>query len=100
MGRPKFKYIWDQKKFNPINREGHYSIHFKLPGGGQLKNAFTYHWRIWTIPEVRDALREAGFRDSVVFWETSYRGEGTGEFVKTEKGDNDWTWLGYVAGVR
>jgi hypothetical protein len=99
MGKPRFKYIWDQRQFNPINREGHYSIHFKLTDGRMVKHAFTYHWRIWTIPEVRDVLREAGFRDSCVFWETSHRGEGTGEFVRSEKGDNDWTWLCYVGGI-
>lgn len=100
MGRAKFKYVWDQRSFNPINREGRYAIHFQLPDGRKVRNAFTYHWRIWTIPEVCDALREAGFRETAVFWETSYRGEGTGEFLRTEKGDNDWTWLAYVAGIR
>ena len=100
MGKRKFKYIWQQKSFNPINREGHYAIHFQLPNGHQAKNAFTYHWRIWTIPEVRDALREAGFKDTCTYWETSHRGVATGEFVRTEKGDNDWTWLSYVGGLK
>jgi hypothetical protein len=99
MGRPKFRYYWDQRRFNPINREGEYSIHFKLANGRQLRHAFTYHWRIWTIPEVRDLLTEAGFRDTACFWELSLAGEGTGEFARTEKGDNDWTWLCYVAGL-
>ncbi|MBI3555632.1 MAG: class I SAM-dependent methyltransferase [Deltaproteobacteria bacterium] len=100
MGKAKFKYIWDQRSFNPINREGHYSIHFKLPNGRQAKHAFSYHWRIWTIPEVRDALREAGFKDTCAYWETSHRGVATGEFIRTEKGDNDWTWLAYIGGMK
>lgn len=99
-GKPLFTYIWDQRSFNPVTAEGHYSIHFRMPDGNVHKHAFTYHWRIWTIAEVRDAMIEAGFRETCVFWETSYRGEATGEFIRTEKGDNDWTWLCYVAAIR
>ena len=28
-----------------------------------LKHAFTYHWKIWTIPEVLELLHEAGFAE-------------------------------------
>jgi SAM-dependent methyltransferase len=100
MGKPRFKYVWDQRSFNPINREGHYSIHFELRNGKKLKHAFTYHWRIWTIPEVRDALKDAGFHDTHVYWEKTYRGDETGEYIRAEKGDNAWSWLAYVAGLK
>lgn len=26
-----------------------------------LRHAFTYHWKLWTIPEVLELLSEAGF---------------------------------------
>ncbi|MBI3544706.1 MAG: class I SAM-dependent methyltransferase, partial [Deltaproteobacteria bacterium] len=99
LGKPLFTYIWDQRSFNPVDRRALYSIHFRFPDGSIRKDVFTYDWRIWTIPEVRDALREAGFQDTAVFWETSHRGEATGEFVRSEKGSNDWTWLCYVSGL-
>lgn len=28
-----------------------------------LKHAFTYHWKMWTIPEILELLREAGFEE-------------------------------------
>lgn len=28
-----------------------------------LKHAFTYHWKVWTIPEVLELLHEAGFEE-------------------------------------
>lgn len=28
----------------------------------ELRDAFVYHWRLWTFPELRDAMLEAGFR--------------------------------------
>jgi hypothetical protein len=28
-----------------------------------IKHAFTYHWKLWTIPEVLEMLQEAGFAE-------------------------------------
>ena len=28
-----------------------------------LQRAFTYHWKVWTIPEVLELLDEAGFEE-------------------------------------
>ncbi len=95
----KFVYIWDQKSFDPITHDAKYSIHFKLANGTQLKNAFNYHWRLWTIPEVRDLLEEAGFKRSIVYWESTLNGEGTGEYVSMEQGDNAYSWIAYIVGV-
>ncbi|HUP57976.1 MAG TPA: class I SAM-dependent methyltransferase [Bdellovibrionota bacterium] len=98
-GPQPFIYIWDQKSFDPITRHGKYAIHFHLLDGRKLNNAFTYHWRMWTIPEVRDAMAEAGFKRSVVYWETTHKGEGTGEHVLMDKADNAWAWVAYIVGM-
>lgn len=99
-GKPKFTYVWEQKSFNPINHEAHYAIHFRFPGGKMHKDAFTYDWRIWTIPEVRDALRDAGFQESGAYWEFLHKRDRTTEFLRSEEGDNDWSWLAFVAGIK
>lgn len=96
----KFTYVWDQKSFDPISRNARYSIHFKFPDGSMLKDSFTYDWRLWTIPEVRDALAEAGFKKTHVYWETEHQGKGTGEYVLSEKGDNAYAWIAYIAASR
>ena len=98
--KTRVKYTWHQKSFDPVSHEAHYAIHFKLPDGTQLKDAFTYDWRLWTIPEVRECLAEAGFQDSAVYWETEHKGKGTGEFVRTEHGDNAHAWIGYIVGIK
>ncbi len=96
-----FVYIWEQESFNPITHETLCHIHFELPGGRRLDRAFSYDWRLWTIPEVRDALLETGFSDVEVFWETvDEDGEGTGEYERTEGTENQEGWLVYVAGIR
>jgi hypothetical protein len=98
-GMKPFTYIWHQRSFDPITRFARYSIHFKFANGTQARDAFTYDWRLWTIPEIRDILADAGFENSVVYWETTHKSEGTGEFVRAEEGDNAFSWIAYVVGV-
>lgn len=99
-GKHKFTYFWEQKDFDPINHRGQYAIHFQLPNGKKLRDAFTYDWRIWSLPETRELLIEAGFQDAIVYWESSYKGKGTGEFLPMNEGDNSYSWIAYVAGLK
>lgn len=98
--KEKFTYIWHQKSFDPITHDAQYSIHFKLNNGKTLKDQFTYDWRLWSIPELRDTLSDAGFDETLVYWETEHHGEGTDEYVPTENGDNSYAWVAYVLGVK
>lgn len=43
-------------------------IHFEFPDGSWIKNAFSYDFRVYTIPEVREALSMAGFRKTHIWW--------------------------------
>ena len=99
-GQKKFTYLWQQKVFDPIQRRGLYSISFKREDGTKIKDAFTYDWRLWSIPELRDCLAEAGFADSVVFWETSHKGKPTGEYIRTDVGDNAYSWVAYILALK
>lgn len=93
--------IWEQHQFDPITAVNDYSIHFKLPGGEVVADAFTYHWRVWTIREVREILEEAGFSKTTVLWESpSKRGRESGEFLPTENAENLHSWIAYVIGVK
>jgi hypothetical protein len=96
----KVLYTWHQRKFDPITHDALYSIHFKLPNGQRMNHAFEYDWRLWTIPEVRDLLIDAGFRKTFVYWEKEdHLGRGTGEYERMEKGDNSHSWIAQVVGV-
>lgn len=95
-----FTYIWEQASFNPITHEGRCNIHFVLDDGTRYDNAFSYDWRLWTIPEIRQLLLEVGFEDMLVFWETvDDNGEGTGEYEETVEEENQEGWLVYLVGV-
>jgi hypothetical protein len=54
-------YEWEQIEADPLTARVRNAMHFRLPDGRELPNAFEYDWRLWSIPELRDALWEAGF---------------------------------------
>jgi len=96
-----FTYVWDQHAFNPITHETVCHIHFEFPrGGGRMRRAFSYEWRLWTIPEVREVLEEAGFHDVVVYWEgTAKDGTGNGVFRPSTKGDDSASFVVYIGAL-
>ncbi len=93
-----FTYVWDQARYNPITGEFNCHIHFKFPDGSKMKHAFSYHWRLWTLPELRELLKEAGFKRVLVHWEGTDpdTDEGTGVFTATEIGEADSAFICYI----
>ena len=92
-----FTYTWDQARYSPVTGRMETHIHFKFPDGSKLKKAFSYNWRLWTLPEIREILEEAGFRKPTVYFE--YRdedGEGLGEWYSEPKGEADSAWVANI----
>lgn len=90
-------YVWDQNRYNPITGEMQCYIHFHFGDGSKMKKAFEYNWRMWTMPEIREMLAEAGFRKTTVYWEgTDDEGEGDGDFQPAETADADASWIAYI----
>ncbi len=94
-----FTYTWDQASFDPISGEMVCKIHFSVPDGSRMKNAFTYDWRLWTLPEIREILLEAGFKRVTVYWQGDDEDsdEGNGEFEPAERGEADEAWIVYIS---
>lgn len=92
-----FTYIWHQARFHPVTNHMQCYIHFRFPDGSKIKRAFSYSWRLWTAPELRDLLLEAGFSNVTVYWEGEDEdGEGNGEFTPNDKGEADLAWIAYI----
>lgn len=97
----KYSYFWDQDNFNPVTNEAQFYIHFKRKGEKKREKVFSYDWRLWSIPELRDIMKEVGFKASHVYWEgTDKNGEGNGIFERTEQGEECESWVAYIAGVK
>jgi len=93
----RFTYVWDHARFNPISSEMTCFIHFTFADGSRLRRAFSYHWRVWTIREIREALQDAGFRRSTVYWEgDDGNGGGNGDFRPAESGEPCASFVGYI----
>ncbi len=96
-----FTMIWEQERYNPIDHRTLCHIHFEFADGSRIERAFTYDWRLWTIPEVRELLAEAGFERTEVWWEeVDEDGDGTGEHRRTEEEENQEAWLVYLVAVK
>lgn len=97
-----FTYVWEQARFNAVNRNLLAWIHFDFPDGTRMARAFVYDWRMWTLPELREAVLEAGFRDFEVWsegWDAKRRTH-TGTLHRRTTMENDDCWIGYCVAVR
>ncbi len=99
---PPFRYVWEQERFDPITHDALFHIHFRFPDdNSEIRRAFSYDWRLWTLPEVRELLVEAGFSKVHVYWETQDKdGNDSGNYRRASKGRPDRAWLAYVVAER
>lgn len=95
------EYTWEQIEANAATGMVRNAIHFRVPGGRTLRNAFTYHWRLWSVPELRDAMLEAGYRRVDVYDRLGDGIDQDGRLLVRPLRDCDGldpTWVAYVAG--
>lgn len=92
-----FTYIWDQASYDPITGGLTCHIHFNFPDGSKWRKAFSYHWRLWTLPEIKDILTDAGFKRVTVYWEgDDAKGGGNGVFTASEHGEACPSFICYI----
>lgn len=82
--------IWEQREADLLNARVCNAIHFRVEQRGEvtheLFDAFVYRWRLWTVPELRDAMIEAGFASVGVEEEVSASGRvGESEEMRAEE---------------
>ncbi|MEE9369434.1 MAG: class I SAM-dependent methyltransferase [Pontiella sp.] len=98
---PDFEYLWDQAAYNPINHGTTCHIHFKVPGYGRIDKAFTYEWRLWTLPELQEILIEAGFSKAEVYLHDFDDDGNSDETFRLRKTyENVQGWVAYVVGIK
>jgi SAM-dependent methyltransferase len=98
---PDFDYIWEQADYNPINHDTTCYIHFKVPGYGRIEKAFTYEWRLWTLMELQEILKEAGFSKAEVYLHDFDDDGESDEIYRLRKTyENVQGWVAYVVGVK
>lgn len=93
-----FTYVWEQAKYSPVSGRMRTHIHFEFPDSSMLIKAFTYEWRLWTLPEIRDLLEEAGFVNVTAWFEIlGDDGEGLGEWLPDPVGPvGESAWIANI----
>lgn len=87
-----FTYVWDQARVDPINNHIICHIHYRFPDDTEMTDAFTYDWRIWSIPELRDILKEVGFSRTETWWDCE------DDILRPKKEvENLISWIAYLA---
>ncbi len=97
-----FTYVWEQETYDPITGDLFCHIHFRFPDGSRIKKAFTYDFRLWSLPEIREVLLDAGFERATVYWEGTDEksDEGNGVFTASERGEADDAFVVYIVAER
>ena len=100
-------YEWEQIEANPLTGLVHNAIHFTVEGAKRgaaprrIRGAFEYHWRLWSIPELREALEDAGFARVEVYSRLGEAMDSDGRLYVRPMDDHDVLdadWVVYVAG--
>lgn len=88
------RYTWEQREANPLTGMVTDVLHFEVRRGRRvelrLPEAFVYRWRLWSVPELRDAMVEAGFAKTEVYDRTPDATDAEGNaYMLPISGDGD-----------
>jgi hypothetical protein len=65
------RYTWEQREADMLTAMVTNVLHFQVEVDGDViarhPEAFVYRWRLWSVPELRTAMAEAGFIDTSVY---------------------------------
>ncbi len=94
-------YYWDCDFYNPLTSDVLYHIHFKTHKDGvKHEKVFTYDWRMWDARELQDVLKDAGFRETTIYWEGEDKeGSGNGVFKRAKNVENCESWVTYISAL-
>ena len=83
-----FTDLWQLDHYDPVANLARFHLHVKFHDRGGIRRAFTYDWRLWTIPEIVEILDEAGLDNVEIYWEgiEQRTGFGNSVFRKTVRG--------------
>jgi len=97
-----FTYLWLHDSFNAIDHHIVCHIHFRFPDGTRMRRVFSYDWRLWSLPEIREAMLEAGFARAEIYVEgwDDRRNVSDGVYRLRRRFANQEGWLAYIVGLR
>ena len=90
-------YYWAHESADPITAMVENSVSFRIERAGEIieefRRAFTYRWRLWSIPELRESMLDAGFSTVSVHEDVTVRGGAINAVEGAAQLGEDWTVL-------
>lgn len=100
-GNEVIHYHWEHEAADPMTGLVTNSISFRVVVNGEqvahYARAFVYHWRLWSLSELREALVEAGFQ-AVEFYKDLNLAPGEAAVAVSDPRDLGEDWVVMVAG--
>jgi hypothetical protein len=93
-----FTMEWEHQRFDPLTHRVRFAMHFEQDGARE-EDAFTYDWRLWTLPELKELLAEAGF-ESVQLWWPHDDGAKRGQYRRREEAPASELWVAYLVAFK
>ena len=94
------EYCWHQKRYSQSTGELLAAIHFKMPDGKVMKNAFVYDWRVWTVPELRELMLEVGFSGVELYLDQFGPNDEELGYIRADEIPNDYeSYLYCLVGI-
>lgn len=94
-------YVWSHERADPMTGMVENRIRFRVERDGEIvqeiPDAFTYHWRLWSLAELREAMEEVGFSGVEVYKDANV---APGQAVEpvTDPADLGEDWVVLVVG--
>ncbi|HED53234.1 MAG TPA: class I SAM-dependent methyltransferase [Phycisphaerales bacterium] len=97
------KYQWEQRYADPLTGRVTDVLHFRVFEGDEViadfPDAFIYEWRLWSVPELRDAMAESGFHMSDVYAELPDAVDDQGNVYAEPITDPEWIGDNFIVCV-
>ncbi len=96
-------YTWEQREADPMTGMVTDVLHFRVFDADEcvldLPDAFVYRWRLWSLPELRDAMLEAGFGGVEVYAQLPDAEDADGNVYAEPITDPDWLGDSFIVCV-
>ncbi|MEO1584453.1 MAG: class I SAM-dependent methyltransferase [Planctomycetota bacterium] len=96
-------YTWEQREANAMTGMVTDVLHFRVFDADEcvleLPDAFVYRWRLWSLPELRDAMTDAGFGSVEVFAQLPDAEDDDGTVYAEPITDPDWLGDSFIVCV-
>ncbi|MEM8757704.1 MAG: class I SAM-dependent methyltransferase [Planctomycetota bacterium] len=97
------RYTWEQREADPLTGMVTDVLHFRVFDADEavldLPDAFVYRWRLWSVPELRDAMAEAGFAETNVYSQLPDAVDDAGNAYAEPVTDPDWLGDSFIVCV-